>query len=279
MDLDAGVMVALADQAAFGLLEPVRPVGDGEFVCRVEPGLDVDADTHLHGGTEQHAYPTAAHRIPQRLACTDVGIVVYPGDLIPSNTALHQRVSEHRIDRRVVAIGDTPITEHHLCSSWHAGAGKHGAGGVVVDAGDGVGCLDKFGHWCVPIEVEVWVTCCRPLGAGFGADGGRVQRRGAGGAQDRDHRVFHPVGQVEVFAGGSFTSPVGHGALIVRWWGQVNVRAPTVEDGKRETETVGAAHIAERSEHARQVREVPILGQPDHRFQVAFLVVLAPFHG
>ena len=279
MDLDAGVMVALADQSAFGLLEPVRPVGDGEFVCRVEPGLDVDPDTHLHGRPEQHAHPPAAHRIPQRLACTDVGVVVHPGDLIPSNTTGYERVGEHRIDRRARAVGDTAVAEHDLCRPRDGGAGEHGAGGVVVDAGDGVGRLDQLGHWCVPIEVEVLVTCCRPLGAGFGADRGRVQRRRAGGAQDRDHRVFHPVGQVEVFAGGSFTSPVGHGALIMRWWGQVNVRAAAVEDGKRETETVGTAHIAKRAEHARQVREVPILRQADHRFQVAFLVVLDPFHG
>ena len=48
MDFDSVVVVALADHSAFGLGEPVGPVGGGEFVCGVEAGLDVDADAHLH---------------------------------------------------------------------------------------------------------------------------------------------------------------------------------------------------------------------------------------
>ena len=49
VQLDARVLVALADHAAFGLGEPVRPIRGGEFVGGVEAGLDVDPDAHLLG--------------------------------------------------------------------------------------------------------------------------------------------------------------------------------------------------------------------------------------
>src|SRR5262245_23516683 len=45
--LDGPVVVALADQAAFGLFEPVGPVGGGELVGGVEPGRDVYCGGHL----------------------------------------------------------------------------------------------------------------------------------------------------------------------------------------------------------------------------------------
>ena len=53
VDLDGRVVVALADEAAFGLFEPVGPVGGGELVGGVEPGLDVDPDAHLHRRADQ----------------------------------------------------------------------------------------------------------------------------------------------------------------------------------------------------------------------------------
>ena len=98
--LDGRVVVALADEAAFGLFEPVGPVGGGELVGGVEPGLDVDADAHLHRGADEDPGVAGADLVPQRLAPVGVGDVVDPADLAAGDAPLDEQVGEGRVHRR-----------------------------------------------------------------------------------------------------------------------------------------------------------------------------------
>ena len=88
----------------------------------VQPGLDVDADTHLLGGADQDADLSVADLVPQRLAPVRVGNVVYPGDVGAVDAAFDEQVGECRVHRRrAVGVGDSGVAEHDL-----AGTGTFG---------------------------------------------------------------------------------------------------------------------------------------------------------
>jgi hypothetical protein len=151
--LNVGVVVALADEAAFSLFEPVGPVGGGELVGGVEPGLDVDADAHLHRRADEGPDVSGADLVPQRLPTVGVGDVVDKANLRAGHLAVGEQAGECRGDRRrPVRVGDAGVAEHDLGGAGSFRVGIPPVGGAVVDLGDPVGDRVELVAWFVPPE-------------------------------------------------------------------------------------------------------------------------------
>ena len=112
------------------------------------------------------------------------------------------------------------------------------------------------------------------LGARLGRDGGGVQRGGAGGGQDGDHRVRRLVASRDVLAGGTFGAPGGDRLLLRGRVRDVHVGFAADELGELEAERRRGADVGERAEHAGQVGEVLVLAEPGDDFQLAVGAVL-----
>ena len=104
-----------------------------------------------------------------------------------------------------------------------------------------------------------------------------MQRRGAGGPEDRDDRVDLAVVESNMVTAGTLRAPCGNGLLLFGGFRDVQAGFAVDEVGQGEAERVGGAHVGEGAEHSGEVREVLVFAEAGDDVEFAAGVVFDGF--